>query len=45
LETALTDWVRGQLDDDIALLLLEYAGPDDGATVPMPTWEVGAAGS
>jgi serine phosphatase RsbU (regulator of sigma subunit) len=45
LETALTDWVRGQLDDDIALLLLEYAGPDDGAAVPMPTWEVGAAGS
>jgi serine phosphatase RsbU (regulator of sigma subunit) len=45
LETALTDWVRGQLDDDIALLLLEYAGPDDGPTVPMPTWEVGAAGS
>jgi phosphoserine phosphatase RsbU/P len=45
LETALTDWVRGQLDDDIALLLLEYAGPDDGATVPMPSWEVGAAGS
>ena len=45
LETALTDWVRGRLDDDIALLLLEYAGPDDGATVPMPSWEVGAAGS
>jgi phosphoserine phosphatase RsbU/P len=45
LETALTDWVHGQLGDDIALLLLEYAGPDDGATVPMPTWEVGAAGS
>ena len=45
LETALTDWVRGQLDDDIALLLLEYTGPDDGATVPMPSWEVGAAGS
>jgi hypothetical protein len=45
LETALTDWVRGRLDDDIALLLLEYAGPDDGATVPIPSWEVGAAGS
>jgi serine phosphatase RsbU (regulator of sigma subunit) len=45
LETALIDWVRGQLDDDIALLLLEYAGPDDGDTVPMPSWEVGAAGS
>ena len=45
LETALIDWVRGQLDDDIALLLLEYTGPDVGATVPMPSWEVGAAGS
>ena len=45
LESALVDWVHGQLDDDIALLLLEYAGPDDGPTVPIPSWEVGAAGS
>ncbi|WP_250032008.1 PP2C family protein-serine/threonine phosphatase [Paractinoplanes maris] len=45
LETALVDWVHGRLEDDIALVLLEYAGPDDGATVPMPSWEVGAAGS
>jgi len=45
LETALVDWVHGRLDDDIALVLLEYGGPDDGATVPMPSWEVGAAGS
>jgi hypothetical protein len=45
LETALIDWVHGQLEDDIALVLLEYVGPDDGATVPMPSWEVGAAGS
>jgi len=45
LETALVDWVHGRLDDDIALVLLEYAGPDDGETVPMPSWEVGAAGS
>lgn len=45
LETALVDWVHGQLDDDIALLLLEYAGPDDSPTVPIPSWEVGAAGS
>jgi hypothetical protein len=45
LETALTDWVHGQLEDDIALVLLEYVGPDGGATVPMPSWEVGAAGS
>jgi hypothetical protein len=45
LETALVDWVHGHLDDDIALVLLEYAGPDDQADVPMPSWEVGAAGS
>jgi hypothetical protein len=45
LETALVDWVHGHLDDDIALVLLEYAGPDDKADVPMPSWEVGAAGS
>jgi len=45
LEAALIDWVHGRLEDDIALVLLEYAGPDDGPTVPMPSWEVGAAGS
>src|SRR5688500_4527147 len=45
LETALVDWVRGQLDDDIALVLLEYAGPGAEAAQPMPSWEVGAAGS
>ncbi|AGL13589.1 PP2C family protein-serine/threonine phosphatase [Actinoplanes sp. N902-109] len=45
LETALVDWVQGQLDDDIALVLLEYAGPGAGPAVPMPSWEVGAAGS
>jgi hypothetical protein len=45
LETALVDWVHGQLEDDIALVLLEYGGPDGAATVGMPSWEVGAAGS
>ncbi|MBL7260746.1 PP2C family protein-serine/threonine phosphatase [Paractinoplanes lichenicola] len=45
LETALVDWVHGRLEDDIALVLLEYAGRDDGAAVPIPSWEVGAAGS
>jgi hypothetical protein len=45
LETALVDWVHGRLDDDIALVLLEYAGPDGGTTVTQPSWEVGAAGS
>ena len=27
LETALVEWVHGRLDDDIALVLLEYTGP------------------
>jgi len=45
LETALVDWVHGQLEDDIALVLLEYGGPDGSTTVGMPSWEVGAAGS
>jgi hypothetical protein len=45
LETALVDWVHGQLEDDIALVLLEYGGPDGGTAVGMPSWEVGAAGS
>ena len=45
LETALVDWVHGQLDDDIALVLLEYAGPGEGSSVAVPSWEVGAAGS
>jgi hypothetical protein len=45
LETALVDWVHGLLDDDIALVLLEYTGPAAGQAQPMPSWEVGAAGS
>jgi Stage II sporulation protein E (SpoIIE) len=45
LETALVDWVHGQLEDDIALVLLEYTGPDGSESVAMPSWEVGAAGS
>ncbi|MEU8658505.1 PP2C family protein-serine/threonine phosphatase [Actinoplanes philippinensis] len=45
LETALVDWVHGRLEDDIALVLLEYAGPDGDAAVSVPSWEVGAAGS
>ena len=33
LETALVEWVHGRLDDDIALVLMEYAGPHRGVTV------------
>ncbi|MFI6758301.1 PP2C family protein-serine/threonine phosphatase [Micromonospora sp. NPDC050417] len=43
LETALVEWVHGRLDDDIALVLMEYAGPRPVTTVPVPSWEVGAS--
>jgi serine phosphatase RsbU (regulator of sigma subunit) len=44
VETALVQWVHGRLDDDIALVLLEYAGPQSGGTATsVPSWEVGAA--
>ena len=44
LESALVEWVRGQFDDDIALLLLEYTGPRR-AEPSVPSWEIGAAGA
>jgi hypothetical protein len=44
LESALIEWVRGQLDDDIALVLMEYAG-SHGATQAVPRWEIGGASS
>jgi hypothetical protein len=43
LETALVEWVHGRLDDDIALVLMEYAGPRPVTTVAVPSWEVGAS--
>ncbi|HEX8630205.1 MAG TPA: PP2C family protein-serine/threonine phosphatase [Catenuloplanes sp.] len=45
LETALVEWVHGRLDDDIALVLLEYSGSHQVTAPAMPSWEVGAAGS
>ncbi|SIN28483.1 PP2C family protein-serine/threonine phosphatase [Micromonospora cremea] len=45
LETALVEWVHGRLDDDIALVLMEYAGARTGAAAAVPSWEVGAAES
>ncbi|MGY0003935.1 PP2C family protein-serine/threonine phosphatase [Micromonospora sp. I033] len=46
LETALVEWVHGRLDDDIALVLMEYTGPrSSAAATPVPSWEVGAAES
>jgi len=44
LESALVEWVRGRLDDDIALVLMEYSG-SEGATQPVPRWEIGGASS
>ena len=43
LETALVEWVHGRLDDDIALVLMEYVGPRSTTGSPVPSWEVGAA--
>ncbi|MFY1618610.1 PP2C family protein-serine/threonine phosphatase [Micromonospora sp. WMMD736] len=45
LETALVEWVHGRLDDDIALVLMEYVGSRKGVTSAVPSWEVGAAES
>ncbi|SCE68629.1 Serine phosphatase RsbU, regulator of sigma subunit [Micromonospora viridifaciens] len=45
LETALVEWVHGRLDDDIALVLMEYTGPRTSGTAAVPSWEVGAAES
>src|SRR5262245_55812097 len=44
LESALVDWVRGRLDDDIALVLIEYVGTNTSpATVNVPSWELGTS--
>lgn len=44
LESALVEWVRGRLDDDIALVLMEYVGATtQPATVNVPSWELGTA--
>jgi sigma-B regulation protein RsbU (phosphoserine phosphatase) len=43
LESALIEWVQGRLDDDIALVLMEYAGAaPEAANVAVPSWELGA---
>jgi phosphoserine phosphatase RsbU/P len=44
LESALVEWVRGRLDDDIALVLIEYAGSSVKAA-QVPRWEIGGASS
>jgi sigma-B regulation protein RsbU (phosphoserine phosphatase) len=40
LESALFEWVRGHLDDDIALILLEYTGAQPPAEPAVPSWEI-----
>ena len=42
LESALVEWVNGVLDDDIALVLMEYAATPNPAD-PTPSWELGDA--
>lgn len=42
LETALVEWVHGRLDDDIALVLVEYTAAQTGSNGAVPSWEVGA---
>jgi len=42
IEAALVEWVDGQLEDDIALVLMEYAGPREEPEDPVPSWEVGS---
>src|SRR6266542_3986537 len=44
LESALVEWVDGQLVDDIALVLMEYAGAQ-AAPAAVPSWEIGDSGS
>src|SRR5690606_31385798 len=39
LESALVEWVRGRLDDDIALVLMEYAGAAPTEQRAQPSWE------
>lgn len=42
LESALLEWVNGILDDDIALVLLEYTGADaTGDEASAPNWALG----
>lgn len=43
LESALVEWVRGQFDDDVALLLLEYTGAAPEAEPTVPSWEIGGS--
>jgi phosphoserine phosphatase RsbU/P len=41
LESALLEWVHDHLDDDIALLLLEYTAAQQPLEAAVPSWEIG----
>jgi phosphoserine phosphatase RsbU/P len=41
LESALVEWVDGQINDDIALVLLEYTGAQEPSEPAVPSWEIG----
>lgn len=42
MASALAEWARGPLHDDIALVLIEYAGTEQASTnTAVPSWEVG----
>jgi hypothetical protein len=41
VEAALLEWVQHRLDDDIALILMEYTGPGQQSAATVPSWEVG----
>jgi sigma-B regulation protein RsbU (phosphoserine phosphatase) len=41
LESALIEWVRGQLDDDIAVVLMEYTASEPASVQAVPTWDLG----
>jgi hypothetical protein len=42
VEAALQEWVHYKLDDDIAMILMEYTGPLQPSPTPQPSWEVGS---
>jgi phosphoserine phosphatase RsbU/P len=42
LEAALVEWVRGRLEDDIAMVLMQYTGAESTLPTPSPSWEIDA---
>jgi phosphoserine phosphatase RsbU/P len=40
LEAALVEWVKGRLEDDIAMVLMQYTSADSPLPAPSPSWEI-----